>query len=96
MFYLGATAGSTYPGVDPYSGYATTSYAYPAPAAAAGAPPASAGQPAYPPSYAAPAASAGHLYEPRRGSQAPTTPTATHYAPYDYSLGIVDEDFSYG
>lgn len=80
----GTPTGSAYASVDPYSGYPTTAYAYPT-TAAAGAPPATAGQAPYPPSYSASATAAGYAYDSRRSTPPPTTPTAAHYAPYDYT-----------
>ena len=90
VFHSGATASSAYPGVDPYSGYATAPYAYPQ-AAAAAAPPTTAGQTAYPPSYSSTPTAAGYPYDARR-STPPTTPTTAHYAPYDYASGTIQFD----
>jgi hypothetical protein len=87
---LGASAGSAYAGVDPYSGYPTAAYAYPTSAATAGAPPATSGQTSYPPSYSSSSTATGYAYESRRTPPPPTTPTAAHYAPYDYTSGTVN------
>ncbi len=90
IFKLGASAGSAYAGVDPYSGYPTAAYAYQTSAAAAGAPPTTAGQTSYPPSYSSSPTAAGYAYDSRRSTPPPTTPTAAHYAPYDYASGTVN------
>jgi len=87
LYRLGASAGSAYAGVDPYSGYPAAAYAYPTTATTAGAPPATAGQTSYPPSYSSSPTTAGYTYDSRRSTPPPTTSTAAHYATYDYASG---------
>ncbi len=89
VFNLGASAGSSYASVDPYSGYPTTAYAYPPSGAAAAAPPTASGQPAYAQSYGSSPTTAGYAYDSRRATPPPTTPTGAHYAPYDYASGTI-------
>ena len=83
FFSIGASTSSAYTGVDPYTGYPTTAYAYPPTATTAGAPPTS-GQTSYPPSYSS-SPTTGYAYDTRRATPPPTTPTTAHYASYDYT-----------
>lgn len=89
--YLGASVSSAYAGVDPYSGYPSTAYAYPPSAASAAAPPpATAAQAPYPPAYSSSPSTAAYAYDSRRTTPPPTAPTAAHYPPYDYATGTTD------
>lgn len=90
LYYEGASTGSAYAGVDPYSGYPTTAYAYQTTAAPAGAPPGTAGQTSYASSYSSSPTATAYAYESRRSPPPPLTPTAAHYAPYDYASGTAD------
>lgn len=87
MCLLDATTGSPYTTVDPYSGYPTAAYGYPA-TTATSAPPSTVAQNGYPSSYSSAPSSSSQAYEGARGVSPPQSSAAAHYAGYNYTSNM--------